>query len=175
MGMPIVLLPVQILLINLVTDGLPAIALGMESPERDIMCRPPRRFDEGFFAGGLIWKIVIRGIFIGLSTLASFTTVMHLGSSAEACRTAALITLVVSQLIHVFECRSESRSIFTMNPFGNMKLVGAVFISGAVLAAAILVPQLQMVFSTTIPTVAELLIALGLSAAVPFVSSVISR
>ncbi len=175
MGMPIVLLPVQILLINLVTDGLPAIALGMESPERDIMCRPPRRFDEGFFAGGLIWKIVIRGIFIGLSTLASFTTVMHLGSSAEACRTAALITLVVSQLIHVFECRSESRSIFAMNPFGNMKLVGAVFISGAVLAAAILVPQLQMVFSTTIPTVAELLIALGLSAAVPFVSSVISR
>ena len=175
MGMPIVLLPVQILLVNLVTDGLPAIALGLERPESDIMSRPPRRSDEGFFAGGLMWRIVIRGIFIGLSTLASFTTVMHLGSSAEACRTAALITLVVSQLIHVFECRSESRSLFAMNPFGNMKLVGAVLVSGAVLAAAVLVPQLQVVFSTAAPSMAELLIALGFSAAVPLVSSVISR
>jgi Ca2+-transporting ATPase len=174
MGMPIVLLPVQILLVNLVTDGLPAIALGMERPESDIMSRPPRRSDEGFFAGGLMWKIVIRGIFIGLSTLASFTTVMHLGSSAEACRTAALITLVVSQLIHVFECRSENRSLFGMNPFGNMKLVGAVLISGAVLAAAVVVPQLQVVFSTAAPTMTELLIALGFSVAVPLVSSFLS-
>lgn len=174
MGMPIVLLPVQILLVNLVTDGLPAIALGMEPPESDIMSRPPRRSDEGFFAGGLMWKIVMRGIFIGLSTLASFTTVMRLGGSAEACRTAALITLVVSQLIHVFECRSESRSLFGMNPFGNMKLVGAVLISGAVLAAAVAVPQLQAVFSTAAPTMTELLIAMGFSAAVPLVSSVLS-
>ena len=174
MGMPIVLLPVQILLVNLVTDGLPAIALGMERPESDIMSRPPRRSDEGFFAGGLMWRIVIRGIFIGLSTLASFTTVMHLGSSAEACRTAALITLVVSQLIHVFECRSESRSLFSMNPFGNMKLVGAVLVSGAVLAAAVLVPQMQVIFSTAAPSMAELFIALGFSAAVPLVSSVLS-
>lgn len=175
MGMPIVLLPVQILLVNLVTDGLPAIALGMERPESDIMSRPPRRSDEGFFAGELMWRIVIRGVFIGLSTLASFTAVMHLGSSAEACRTAALITLVVSQLIHVFECRSESRSLFAMNPFGNMKLVGAVLVSGAVLAAAVLVPQMQVIFSTAAPSMAELFIALGFSAAVPLVSSVISR
>ena len=175
MGMPMILLPVQILLVNLVTDGLPAIALGMEPPEEGIMSRPPRRSGEGFFAGGLMWKIVIRGIFIGLSTLASFTTVMRLGGSAEACRTAALITLVVSQLIHVFECRSESRSLFRMNPFGNMKLVGAVLISGAVLAAAVAVPQLRMVFGTAAPGMADLLIALGFSAAVPLVSSVISR
>lgn len=175
MGMPIVLIPVQILLVNLVTDSLPAIALGMERPESDIMSRPPRRSDEGFFEGGLMWKIVIRGIFIGLSTLASFTTVMHLGSSVEACRTAALITLVVSQLIHVFECRSERRSLFRINPFGNMKLVGAVLVSGVVLAAAVLVPQLQVVFSTAVPSMVELLIALGFSTAVPIVSSLLSR
>ena len=175
MGMPIVLLPVQILLVNLVTDGLPAIALGMEPPESDIMSRPPRRSDEGFFAGGLMWKIVMRGIFIGLSTLASFTTVMRLGGSAEACRTAALITLVMSQLIHVFECRSERRSLFRMNPFGNMKLVGAVLISGAVLAAAVTVPQLQVVFSTAAPDTVQLLVALGFSAAVPLISSVLNR
>ena len=175
MGMPVVLLPVQILLVNLVTDGLPAVALGMEPPEKDIMNRPPRRSAEGFFSGGLMWKIVIRGVFIGLSTLASFTTVMRLGGSLEACRTAALITLVVSQLIHVFECRSERRSLFRMNPFGNMKLVIAVVISAAVLAAAVILPQLQMVFSTVDLSTPQLLTALGFSAAVPVISSIFSK
>ena len=171
MGMPVVLLPVQILLVNLVTDGLPAIALGMEPPERDIMSRPPRRSDEGFFSGGLMWRIVLRGVLIGLSTLASFGTVMRMGGTQEACRTAALITLVVSQLIHVFECRSERRSVFTMNPFGNMKLVGAAAVSAAVLAAAVTVPQLQVVFSTVAPDTAQLLTALGFSAAVPVLAA----
>lgn len=68
--------------------------------------------------------------------------------SLEASRTAALITLVMSQLIHVFECRSEHRSIFRMNPFGNMKLVLAVAVSFAALAAAVMLPQLQTVFET---------------------------
>ena len=172
MGMPIILLPVQILLVNLVTDGLPAVALGMERPESDMMTRPPRRSNEGFFAGGLMWKIVLRGVFIGLSTLASFTTVMRLGGSLEACRTAALITLVTSQLIHVFECRSERRSLFRMNPFGNMKLVGAVAISAAVLTAAILIPQMQVIFSTVAPNTVQLLTALGFSIAVPLLSSI---
>jgi Ca2+-transporting ATPase len=173
MGMPVVLLPVQILLVNLVTDGLPAVALGMEPPEKDIMSRPPRRSDEGFFSGGLMGRIVFRGILIGLSTLGSFGTVMHKGGSVEACRTAALITLVVSQLIHVFECRSEKRSLFRLNPFGNMKLVGAAALSAAVLAAAVMVPQLQVVFSTVTPDMMQLLTALGFSVAVPVICGII--
>ena len=173
MGMPIILLPVQILLVNLVTDGLPAVALGMEPPESDIMSRPPRRSGEGFFSGGLMWKIIIRGVFIGLSTLASFTAVMRMGGSLEACRTAALITLVVSQLIHVFECRSERRSVFRMNPFGNMKLVGAAILSAAVLAAAVMIPQLQMVFSTVTPDMVQFLTALGFSFVIPLLSAFI--
>ena len=173
MGMPVVLLPVQILLVNLVTDGLPAVALGMEPPEKDIMSRPPRRSDEGFFSGGLMGRIVFRGILIGLSTLGSFGTVMRMGGSIEACRTAALITLVVSQLIHVFECRSEKRSLFRLNPFGNMKLVGAAALSAAVLAAAVMVPQLQVVFSTVAPDMMQLLTALGFSVAVPVICGII--
>ena len=173
MGMPVVLLPVQILLVNLVTDGLPAVALGMEPPEKDIMSRPPRRSDEGFFSGGLMGRIVFRGILIGLSTLGSFGTVMRMGGSVEACRTAALITLVVSQLIHVFECRSEKRSLFRLNPFGNMKLVGAAALSAAVLAAAVMVPQLQVVFSTVTPDMMQFLTALGFSVAVPVICGVI--
>lgn len=171
MGMPIVLLPVQILLVNLVTDGLPAIALGMDPPESGIMNRPPRKSSEGFFSGGLMGKIVFRGIFIGLSTLASFAAALHMGGSLEAARTAALITLVMSQLIHVFECRSETKSLFGINLFGNVKLLLAVAVSAGALIAAIAVPQLQVVFETVQLTSEQLLAALGFSAAVPLMSN----
>lgn len=167
MGMPIVLLPVQLLLVNLVTDGLPAIALGMEPPEEGIMSVPPRRSDEGFFAGGLMGRIVFRGIFIGLCTLASFSLVLRTGGSVEAGRTAALITLVMSQLIHVFECRSEKRTLLQISPFGNMKLTAAVAVSFAALAAAVAFPPMQAVFQTVPLSSQQLLTALGLSAAVP--------
>ena len=172
MGMPVVLLPVQILLVNLVTDGLPAIALGLEPPEKNIMSRPPRKSTEGFFAGGLMWKIVIRGILIGLSTLASFTSVMHMGGSLEACRTAALITLVASQLIHVFECKSERGSIFSINPFSNIKLILAVIVSALALVAAVIITPLQAVFETVSLTKEQLFAALGFSVIIPFVSGI---
>lgn len=172
MGMPIVLLPVQILLVNLVTDGLPAIALGLEPPESDIMTKPPRKSTEGFFSDGLMTKIIFRGIFIGLSTLASFAVTMRMGGSLEAGRTAALITLVMSQLIHVFECKSETKSIFRINLFNNIKLVLAVLVSFGALAAAVTVPQLQTVFETVTLTSHQLLIALGFSAAIPVISGI---
>lgn len=174
MGMPVVLLPVQILLVNLVTDGLPAIALGLEPPERDIMSRPPRKSTEGFFAGGLMWKIVIRGILIGLSTLASFTSVMHMGGSLEACRTAALITLVASQLIHVFECKSERESIFSISLFSNIKLILAVIVSLAALVAAVMLPFMQGIFATVPLTNEQLFAAIGFSVIIPFISGVFS-
>ncbi|MBR4628468.1 MAG: cation-translocating P-type ATPase [Ruminococcus sp.] len=167
MGMPVILLPVQILLVNLVTDGLPAIALGLEPPEPGIMKRPPRRSTEGFFSGGLMWRIVFRGVFIGLSTIASFSTVLRMGGSVEAGRTAALITLVVSQLIHVFECKSEKGSLFTINLFSNIKLILAVIVSAGALAGAVLLPQLRTVFETVALTRPQLLAAVICSAAVP--------
>lgn len=174
MGMPVVLLPVQILLVNLVTDGLPAIALGLEPPERDIMSRPPRKSTEGFFAGGLMWKIVIRGILIGLSTLASFTSVMHMGGSLEACRTAALITLVASQLIHVFECKSERETIFSISLFSNIKLILAVIVSLAALVAAVMLPFMQGIFATVPLTNEQLFAAIGFSVIIPFISGIFS-
>lgn len=172
MGMPVVLLPVQILLVNLVTDGLPAVALGLEPPEKDVMNKPPRKSTEGFFAGGLMWRIVIRGILIGLSTLASFTSVMHMGGSVDACRTAALITLAASQLIHVFECKSETKSVFGINPFNNVKLIFAVLISGGVLAASALLSPFQQVFETVPLTAEQLFAALGFSVIIPFVCGI---
>ena len=170
MGMPIILLPVQILLVNLVTDGLPAVALGMEPPENDIMNRPPRKSDEGFFSDGLMQKIIFRGLFIGLSTLASFSAVMHMGGNLTAARTCALITLVMSQLIHVFECRSERKTVFGISPFRNPKLTGAVLVSLLVLILAVSVPQMQVIFETVMPNRVQWTVALGCSIAPPLLS-----
>lgn len=172
MGMPVVLLPVQLLLVNLVTDGLPAIALGLEPPDSDIMNKPPRKSTDGFFKGGLMTKIIFRGILIGLSTLASFAIIMRMGGNVESARTAALITLVMSQLIHVFECKSETKSLIGINIFSNVKLILAAAVSFAALAAAVAVPQLQIVFQTVMLSSEQLLIAVGLSAAVPILSMI---
>ena len=167
MGMPMVLLPTQILLVNLVTDGLPAIALGVEPPERENMKKPPRKGDESFFSDGLMGKIIFRGILIGLCTVGSFAVMNIMFRSVTAARTAALFTLVASQLFHVFECKSERKNIFTVPYLNNKKLIGAVLISVAVIFAAIYFPPLQIIFGTIPLTMQQLLIALGFAIFAP--------
>lgn len=167
MGMPMVLLPTQILLVNLVTDGLPAVALGVEPPEEENMKKPPRKADESFFSDGLMWKIIFRGILIGLCTLGSFTVINKLFGSIPAARTAALFTLVLSQLCHVFECKSEKKNIFTVPYMNNKKLIGAVLISLAVVFGAAYFPPLQVIFSTVPLTGEQLLIAAGFAIFAP--------
>ena len=94
------------------------------------------------------------------------------GGTLEAARTAALCTLILSQLVHVFECKSERRTLFSM-PYGNnLWLIGAVAVSLAVLAAAVVFPMLRVIFSTVMLTRPQLYIALGFSLAVPLCSSV---
>lgn len=175
MGMPMVLLPVQLLLVNLVTDGLPAIALGLEPPERGNMEKPPRRPEESFFSGGLLGTILLRGVLIGLSTLACFSLLLHMGCGVAGARTGALTTLVLSQLLHVFECKSEQKNIFTVPYLNNGKLVLAVLASLLCLFGAIYVPALQTVFSTVALSGAALLRAVGLSLAVPLVAALIPK
>lgn len=172
MGFPVVLLPTQILLVNLVTDGLPAIALGMEPCGKEAMKKAPRKPDESFFSDGLMFKIIFRGILIGLSTLACFTVLLRGGYGLAAARTGALTTLIMSQLVHVFECKSETKGIFGINYFDNMKLIGAVLVSLAVLAAAVYVPVIQTVFSTVSLGKVPLLISSGFSVAVPVISGI---
>lgn len=175
MGMPVVLLPVQLLLVNLATDGLPAIALGLEPPEKDMMKRPPRKPDESFFADGLLSKIIWRGVMIGLCTLGSFSTALRLGGTLTEARTCALFTLVVSQLIHVFECKSEHGTIFSVQYFSNWKLIFAVLFSALMLAATIWLPQAQGIFSTAPITNRLLWQAVAFSFAVPVMSSLFTR
>src|SRR5690606_40047497 len=115
-----------ILWVNLVTDGLPAMALGVDPAEEDAMRRPPRDSRESIFARGVGWKIVSRGLLIGLAALGAFW-VAYRESPGDLTRaqTVAFSTLVLAQLVYVFDCRS-SRSIFHRNPLENRSLVLAV-------------------------------------------------
>lgn len=151
-GMPIPLLPIQILLINLVTDGLPAVALGLEPPDRDVMDRKPRGAGESVFSNGLGFTIVMRGLLIGLTTVGVFVAL--LGEGIETARTGALVTLICTQLIHVFECKSETRSLFSINPFNNLWLVGAILVSVTMVYLSVYTPFLASVFGT-VPLCAE--------------------
>ncbi len=146
-GLPVVLVPIQLLLINLVTDGLPAIALGMEPASEKIMEIPPRSGDESIFAGGMLFKIVIRGLMIGAVSLLSFVFADK-SMGIEGARTAAMVTLSLSQLIFVFECKNENRGIFNARYLSNPKLIFAVLISLAVTMAVVYMPVLCGIFNT---------------------------
>ncbi len=160
MRLPLPLLPIQILFVNLVTDGLPALALGVDPPEPDVMRRPPRRPDEGVFARRLGVKILGRGILIGLGSLAAFLIAFFTlpGTPGIApledpavinpARTMALATLVCAQLIHVFDCRSESRAFWEVPLSSNPWLVAAVASSVTALLLAIYWPPLAAIFGT---------------------------
>jgi len=152
LGMPLPLVPIMILWVNLVTDGLPAMALGIDQPERDLMEHKPRGKTENIFARRLGWKIISRGFLIGVCTLAPFWLVLQQGSGDAAslthAQTVAFATLVMAQLIHVFDCRS-SRSIFHRNLFENKALVLAVLSSILLLLGVLYVEPLQPIFKTT--------------------------
>jgi Ca2+-transporting ATPase len=149
-GLPLPLLPIQILWVNLVTDGLPAMALGVDGTEPDIMRRSPRKPDESVFARGLGRKILIRGTMIGIGTLFVFVVGLWYGVGLLAARTMAFTTLVFSQLFHVFDCKSERRGIFEVGIFSNPILVLAVMISVFMQLSVIYLPFLQNIFKTTV-------------------------
>lgn len=170
LGLPIVLLPSQLLLVNLITDGLPAVALSLEPPEKSNMKKPPRSKNESFFAHGLMEKIIIRGFLIGFVTLSSFMVISTMGGDVSICRTCALITLVMSQLVHVFECKSEDKNIFTVEYFSNPQLILAVTFSILVIALCVYYPPLMKVFSTVSPNRNQLLISLGFAILPSFIN-----
>ncbi|MFZ5633388.1 MAG: calcium-translocating P-type ATPase, SERCA-type [Bacillota bacterium] len=147
-GFPLPLLPLQILWINLVTDGLPALALGVDPADRDIMNRKPRPPGEGIFAHGLGWRILGSGFFMAMGTLAIFWTAWLGSGNLDLARTVAFTTLVFTQLFFVFTCRSEHHSVLELGFFTNPHLVAAVLCSAALQLAVIYLPFLQPTFHT---------------------------
>ncbi|MGE5589674.1 MAG: calcium-translocating P-type ATPase, SERCA-type [Bacillota bacterium] len=147
-GLPLPLLPIQILWVNLVTDGLPAMALGVDPAEPDVMRRPPRHPNESVFSRGLGRRIAIRGVLIGGLTLGLFAYNYLMFHDLTHARTVAFATLVMSQLFHVFDARSERRSLFEVGLFTNPFLLVAVTISTSMLLLVIYHPSLAKVFQT---------------------------
>ena len=163
LGVKSPLLAVQLLWVNLVTDSLPAIALGLEPPEKDIMNRPPRDSRKSIFADGLMGKIVVEGFMIGMFTILAF----FIGNryyGIEVARTMAFISLGMLELIHSFNVKSEE-SIFKVGLFENKYLVGA-FLLGTVLQLGIVfVPTLAEIFKLTQLNTTQWLITIAISIA----------
>ena len=163
LGVKSPLLAVQLLWVNLVTDSLPAIALGLEPPEKDIMNRPPRDSKKSIFADGLMGKIVVEGFMIGMFTILAF----FIGNryyGIEVARTMAFISLGMLELIHSFNVKSEE-SIFKVGLFENKYLVGA-FLLGTVLQLGIVfVPTLAEIFKLTQLNTTQWLITIAISIA----------
>lgn len=166
------LLPIQILFVNLVTDGLPAIALGVDPADKNIMYERPRDKNEGVFSRGLKEKILLRGSLIGICTVLAFLVGKYYRFNLETCRTLALGTLICSQLIHVFECRSEKLSLFEINPFSNMYLLGAVTISIGALVSIMYVPTFQGIFHTSAINFGQWMIIVFFSGIISLINSV---
>ncbi|MFW5995795.1 MAG: cation-translocating P-type ATPase [Halanaerobiaceae bacterium] len=153
MGLPLPLVPLQILWVNLVTDGLPALALGMGGSSEEVMNVPPRNPEESIFARGLIGKIINQGMLIGIFTMLAFLIALfRLQLDVEAARTMAFSTLVFSQLVFVFSCRSEKGSILSGPPGENPYLILAVLVSIFAQFLVLYLPVLSSFFHTVILT-----------------------
>lgn len=176
-GMPLPLVPIMILWVNLVTDGLPAMALGVDTAEDDLMTQQPRPARENIFARGLGWKIISRGVLIGLCTLAAFWIVLNQNpdtpQTLTLAQTVAFATLVMAQLIHVFDCRS-SISIFHRNMLENKYLVAAVLSSVLLLLMVLYVEPLQPIFKTAPLGMDEWTIVLFFAAAPTLLAGIMS-
>lgn len=170
--LPNPLTPIQILFVNLATDGLPAIALGIDPADKDIMRQSPREKNEGIFARGLWEKIIVRGCLIGICTLLSFMVGRYYGMDLATCRTIALCTLVMSQLLHVFECRSERHSIFEINILSNIYLLGAAIISITMICGILYIPFLRGIFNTVALNLGQWLLVMFFSGIIFLINSV---
>jgi Ca2+-transporting ATPase len=148
-GLPVPLLPIHILWVNLVTDGLPALALGVEPVSPDIMDRPPRRKSEPVVTRARAVLMLTQGAFIAFCSLLAFSLVYFVENEGIGrARTAAFIVLACSQLFHSFNCRSMTESLFKLGPFSNRKLVLATAVSFLLQMSVVYLPPAQRIFKT---------------------------
>jgi Ca2+-transporting ATPase len=179
-GMPRPLVPVQILWINLVTDGAPALALGMEPKEPGIMKRPPRRPDERVLSRSVLTEIVFYGLCITMAVVGAYAVALRLlapevaagritaEASLAAARTTAFVAMALSQLVHSLNCRSPRASLFRLGLLSNPHLLGAIGLSAAMTVLAVYTPIGNAIFQTA-PISGMILAAALAAAAIPLV------
>ncbi len=164
LGLPLPLLPIHILWINLVTDGLPGIALAVEPGERHLMDRPPRPPGESIFAHGLWQHVIWVGLLMAGVTLLTEGWAYHAGTAAWQSMTFTVLAL--SQLGHVLAIRSERDSLFRIGFLSNLPLLAAVTLTAGLQVGILYVPALRPVFRTVPLTASELVLCLLLSTVV---------
>ena len=161
MALPVPFKAVHLLFINLLTDSLPAIALGVEPHSSDVMNEKPRPKNQSILTKKVLTNICVEGIVIGVMTMIAF----YVGfmRNAEVASTMAFSTLCLSRLVHGFNCKSDKPVWFTKKMWNNKSMIGAFFVGFVLLNAVLLVPALQGIFAVAPLTIAELLIVYGLS------------
>jgi Ca2+-transporting ATPase len=159
LGLPMPLLPIQLLWINLVSDGLPGLALAAEPEEKNVMRRPPRPPEESVFAHGLGVHVVWVGVLMGVLSIATEAWSIHVG--AAGWQTMVFTVLCFSQLAHVLAVRSERESLFTQGLLSNPPLFGAVALTIGLQLATIYTPVLNGVFKTQPLSAMELAVSVG--------------
>jgi Ca2+-transporting ATPase len=166
LGLPIPLLPIHILWINLVTDGLPGLALANESAERNVMKRPPRPPTESIFAHGMWQHMLWVGLLMGGVSLLTQAWAYHTGSAHW--QTMVFTVLTLSQLGHCLAIRAERDSVFTIGIGSNRTLTAALVLTFALQMATIYVPALAPIFKTQPLDAGELALCLAMSTVVFF-------
>jgi len=174
------LLPIHILWINLVTDSLPALALAVDPPEKDIMDRKPIKPKQGVFTKGMTWRVIYQGMMIGIITLTAFIiglatpidklpivevtdsegitrTLSEEEVKVEIGQTMAFTVLAFSELVHVFNIRNNKKSIFKTGILGNSKLILANLVSALLMLVILLVPSLRTIFSIPVLPVSNII------------------
>jgi len=164
LGLPIPLLPIHILWINLVTDGLPSLALTAEPAERGIMRRPPRPLQESIFAHGMWQHMVWVGLLMAALTLLVQAWALHSGSAHW--QTMVFTVLTLAQLVHVMAIRSEKESLFNIGLFSNRPMALAIIATFLLQMATIYVPVLNPIFKTEALDFGELAVCLVISSVV---------
>ncbi len=164
LGLPIPLLPIHILWVNLVTDGLPGLALAAESAEKGVMKRPPRHPRESIFAHGLGLHALWVGLLMGLVVL--LVQAWSIGAGSSHWQTMVFTALCLTQLGHVLAIRSERESLFTLGILSNKPLLGAVALSFLFQMAIVYVPILNPIFHTQPLNPADLTLTLALSSVI---------
>jgi Ca2+-transporting ATPase len=144
------LLPVQILWINLVTDGLPALALAVDPKDPDLMRRAPRAPTERFLTKERVLLMFSQGMFLGLIAMLAFVYCLYgMDLSLERARTVTFTIMVLTQLAHALNCRNDRRSLFAIGVWTNKPLIWAIGVSALLQAAIVLAPSLHPIFRVT--------------------------
>ncbi len=163
MALPVPFKAVHLLFINLLTDSLPAIALGVEPHSADVMTEKPRPKQQSILTKKVMTNIAVEGLVIGIITVIAFY--IGLMRSENTASTMAFATLCLSRLVHGFNCKSDKPVWFTKKMWNNRSMIGAFLIGFVLLNAVLLVPFLQRIFSVEVLQISELLTIYGLALA----------